>query len=174
MDPLENYNQAMEYLANKFQEALKKALAKPYPFAPGFAGQKRATGIRNMTKQTGALYNSIQVSWNPDTQNVTVEMLDYWQYVNDGRRPGKYVPIKPLMRWIRAKGFNKNKQTGKFQKFNIKSTAFAISRSIKENGIQPTYFYDEAFKIFESEFENEAIRGLGLDIEKFFENVFEG
>ena len=35
---------------------------------------------------------------------------------------------------IKAKGFNKNKQTGRFQKFNIKGTAFAISKNIAKMG----------------------------------------
>jgi len=100
-------------------------------------------------------------------------MLDYWQYVNDGRKPGDYVPIKPLMKWIRSKGFNKNTQTGKFQKFNIKGMAFAVSKNIQKFGIAPTYFYDEAFNIFEREFENEAYEALGIDVANFFEKVVE-
>jgi hypothetical protein len=77
------------------------------------------------------------------------------------------------MKWIRTKGFNKNKKSGKFQKFNIKGTAFAISKNIQKFGIAPTYFYDKAFEMFEREFESEAIRSLGIDVETFFERVVE-
>jgi hypothetical protein len=126
-----------------------------------------------MKKQTGSLYNSIKVQFNPQSDEITVSMLDYWRYVNDGRKPGKYVPIKPLMAWIRAKGMNKNKQTGKFQKFSIKGTAFAISKSIQKFGIQPTYFYDDAFTEFEEAFADEAVQALGIDVLNFFEKVVE-
>ncbi len=170
---LQEYNRVMSELAKKFQEALKSSLAKPYPFAPGFTGQRTPFGVRNMKKQTGALYNSIDVTFNEGENEIVVSMLDYWQFVNDGRKPGKYVPIKPLMAWIRAKGFNKNKQTGRFQKFNIKGTAFAISKNIAKFGIQPTFFYDDAFNQFEREFEDEAVQALGIDIENFFERVVE-
>jgi hypothetical protein len=95
--PQPNFDAAMEELAAKFQAALKQNLAKPYPYAPGFFGQKPKTGIRDMKKKTGNLYNSINVSFDPETSKMKVSMLDYWKYVNDGRQPGKYVPLKPLM-----------------------------------------------------------------------------
>lgn len=167
------YNRVMELLAKKFQEFLKISLAKPYPFAPGYSGQRPAFGVRDMRKQTGDLYNSIKVTFNPQSDEITVSMLDYWRYVNEGRKPGKYVPIKPLMAWIRAKGFNKNKKTGRFQKFSIKGTAFAISKNIQKFGIQPTYFYDDAFAQFEESFNEEAVQALGIDVLNFFEKVVE-
>lgn len=167
------YDKMMDKLAILFEMALKDALAKPYPYAPGFSKSRPTQGFRNMTKQTGALYKSINVSFNPQTNQIIVDMLDYWRYVNDGREPGKYVPIKPLMRWIRAKGFNKNKTTGRFQKFSIKGMAFAVSTNIKKFGIAPTYFYDEAFNEFEKIFEDEAVIALGIDIGNFFERVLE-
>lgn len=167
------YDKAMQDLAVKFQQALKSSLAFPYPYAPGYTKQRQPFGVRDMRVKTGNLYNSINVVYSKEQQEIVVTMLDYWQFVNDGRKPGKYVPIKPLMQWIRAKGFNKNKQTGKFQKFNIKGTAFAISKNIQKFGIAPTYFYDKAFEMFEREFESEAIRSLGIDVETFFEKVVE-
>jgi len=167
------YDKAMITLSKKFEEALKQSLASPYPYAPGYNKKRQPFGVRDMKKQTGNLYNSINVVYVKDQGEIVVSMLDYWQFVNDGRRPGKYVPIKSLMKWIRTKGFNKNKKTGKFQKFNIKGTAFAISKTIQKFGIAPTYFYDKAFEMFEREFESEAIRALGIDVETFFEKVVE-
>ena len=169
------YDKVMTGLSKMFEQALKDSLAKPYPYAPGYKGNKRSFGVRNMKTKTGNLYDSINVSFNPTTNEVIIKMLDYWRNVNDGRRPGKYVPIKPLLDWIKVKGINKsrNNKTGKFQKFNAKSLAFAISSSIKQFGIQPTNFYDEAFVLFEKEFENEAIQALGIDISNFFEKVVE-
>lgn len=167
------YNNMMDRLAQSFQEALKQALAKPYPFAPGFNKSRPVTGIRNLTQKTGNLYNSIQVSFDPEKNQIFVRMLDYWRYVNDGREPGKYVPITPLIKWIRNKGFNKDTKTGKFKKFNIKGMAFAVSRNIYRFGIAPTYFYDEAFQEFEKMFEDEAVKALEIDINNFFEKVIE-
>lgn len=167
------YDKAMMYLASQFEEALKQSLAKPYPFAPGYTHQRQPFGQRNMKIQTGALYKSINVTFNVQQNMIVVSMLDYWADVNYGRKPGKYVPIKPLMKWIRAKGFNKSKETGKFQKFNIKGMAFAVSTNIKKFGIASTYFYDNAYKIFKNRFEEEGIKALGIDAQTFFNKILD-
>jgi hypothetical protein len=147
-------------------------LASPYPYAPGFSGTRQATGIRNMTRKTGSLYKSINVSFNSENNEIIVKMLDYWRFVNDGREPGKYVPLKPLMEWIRAKGWNRDPK-GRFKKFNIKGAAFGVSTNIKKFGIEPTYFYDKAFQKFEEKFADDAVRALGIDITNFFQKVVE-
>jgi len=167
------YDKAMSNLAKQFQDVIKESLAKPYPFAPGYNKGRRVFGTRNMTKQTGDLYNSIQVTFDSSSDQIVISMLDYWKYVNDGRKPGKYVPIKPLMRWIRAKGFNKSKSSGKFQKFDIKGMAFAVSKNIQKFGIAPTNFYDDAFGEFEKMFKDEALQALGIDMVNFYNKVVE-
>ena len=171
--PLTEYDKVMKGLAAAFEENLKRQLAEPYPYAPGYNGSRKSQfqGIRNMKVKTGSLYNSIKVSFDPASNQIKVMMLNYWKNVNDGREPGKYVPIKPLMDWIRAKGFNKSKKTGKFQKFNIKGTAFAISKTIKQFGIRPTNFYDDARTEFAKEFQKDAVKALGIDMQKFFKSI---
>ena len=170
--PQPNYDEAMENLAQLFQKTLKDNLAKPYPYAPGFFGQKPKKGIRDMKKKTGNLYNSINVSFNPEANRMKVQMLEYWKNVNDGRQPGTYVPLEPLKRWIKIKGLNRDTK-GRFKKFNIKSAAFDISRSIKEKGIQPTNFYDDSFDVFLKAFNdpNGPISKLGLDLQQFITNI---
>jgi len=169
-----NYNAAMNELAMMFQEALKRNLAKPYPYAPGYFGQKQSTGFRNMKQKTGNLYNSIQVSFDPTTNKMKVNMLDYWKYVNDGRQPGKYVPLKPLMKWIKTKGLNRDPK-GRFKKFNIKGTAIAISKTIQRFGIQPTNFYDDGFDVFIKAFDdpNGPAAKLGMDLQQFLIKIIQ-
>jgi hypothetical protein len=101
-------------------------------------------------------------------------MLDYWKNVNDGRQPGKYVPLKPLERWIRNKGLNRDTK-GRFKKFNIKGIAAAISKSIKDNGIQPTNFYDDSFDVFVKEFNKPdgPASKLGMDLQEFLIKIIQ-
>lgn len=172
--PQPNYDAAMAELAAMFQQALKDNLAKPYPYAPGYFGQKQGTGFRNMKVKTGNLYNSINVSFDPAQNKMKVNMLNYWKYVNDGRQPGKYVPLKPLMDWMKKKGMNRDTK-GRFKKFNIKGVAFAISRSIKKFGIQPTNFYDDSFDVFIKAFDdpNGPAAQLGIDLQNFLINIIQ-
>lgn len=171
--PQPNFDKAMGELAEMFEKALKDNLAKPYPYAPGYFGQRPSSGIRNMKKKTGNLYNSINVSFDPTTNQIKVNMLEYWRYVNDGRQPGQYVPLKPLMDWMKIKGMNRDTK-GRFKKFNMKSTAFAISTSIKKFGIQPTNFYDDSFDVFIKAFKDPKgpASQLGIDLQTFLIKLF--
>ena len=170
--PTPNFDRAMNELAAMFQEALKNNLAKPYPYAPGYFGQNKKKGIRDMKKKTGNLYKSIQVSFDPQKDIIRVNMLDYWKYVNDGRQPGSYVPLKPLMDWIRVKGLNRDPK-GRFKKFDIKGTAIAMSKTIQRFGIQPTNFYDDSFDVFIKSFNNPngPAAKLGIDLRDFLTKV---
>ena len=91
-----------------------------------------------------------------------------------GRQPGKYVPLKPLMDWIKKKGMNRDKK-GRFKKFNIKGVAVAISRSIQKFGIQPTNFYDDSFDVFVKAFDdpNGPAAQLGIDLQQFLINLIQ-
>jgi hypothetical protein len=167
----DEFNLAMQDLTNKFVNELKNALLQPYPYAPGFERQRTPFG-RAPKKASGGLIESIQGNWDPQTRQITLVMNDYWRYVNDGRSPGKYVPLSALLKWIKQKGLKgRNKKTGRFIK--NESFAWGINQNIKKFGIAPTYFYDKAFENFESNFEDEAIQALGIDIETFFESIFE-
>jgi hypothetical protein len=87
------------------------------------------------------LINSVQakvVSNRQGIEVIEILMEEYGQYVQAGRLPGaKAVPIKPLMEWIQDRHLAVK---------DIKSTAFAIQKNIKKNGIRPAPFMDVAIK----------------------------
>lgn len=65
----------------------------------------------------------------------------YADVIEFGRNPGSFVPIAPLERWVRRKLRITNEK-------KAKSVAFAISKSIKERGIQASpYVEPSLFKI---------------------------
>jgi hypothetical protein len=69
---------------------------------------------------------------------------------------------------------NRDKK-GRFKKFNIKSAAFAISKSIQKFGIQPTNFYDDSFDVFVKEFNRPdgPAAELGMDLQQFLINIIQ-
>lgn len=165
------FDKAMEDLSDKFANELKKSLLQPYPYAPGFSKSRTPFGTSPKVA-SGSLVESISASYNPNNQEITVEMLDYWIYVNDGRKPGKYAPLDSIKDWIKEKGLKgRNKKTGRF--ITNESFAWGINTNIKKFGIAPTYFYDRAVENFEKYFEDEALQALDIDIEKFFDKLFE-
>jgi hypothetical protein len=72
-------------------------------------------------------------------------MADYAQYVQAGRRPGKgFVPIKPLIQWIKDRNLKGRNKKGRF--ITNESFAFAIATNIKKFGIRPAPFLDVAME----------------------------
>jgi hypothetical protein len=162
---------AFELYSQLFAEKLKQALTQTYPYAPGFDGSAYNNG-RNPQYRGAAnkiagvpegyntnLINSVEATYNVGSQEVQVFMNDYWQYVNDGRRPGKGVPIRPLMLWAMDRlGLNQQE---------AKSMAFGVSQNIKKFGIQPTYFFDIAIEQLSAQIDQDLFNELGASIDDF-------
>lgn len=73
--------------------------------------------------------------------DIVFEAEDYFQYVDEGRKPGSWPPIKAISNWARVKGISQ-------------SAVFPIARSIYKFGIKPTDISDKA--------QNKALNGQPL------------
>ena len=127
----------LEAIVPIWELALIEALNEPI-YQYGFGG---AFNGRSNKVASHKLINSIQAEVVTNKDGVVVIqilMAEYGAYVNAGRLPGaKNVPIKPLMEWIQDRHLSVK---------DIKSTAFAIQKNIKKNGIRPAPFIDVAIK----------------------------
>lgn len=132
---------------NRFVDLAKKNLV---------AGLRKNNPSSN--PETGALYASISpiIEVNGQSFRFAIQMLDYYKYIEDGRKAGSTPPpIKPIIEWLQSKPAVSNKfgltrrnlkasKVTTFKGLSVKpqilSAAFAISKSIGEKGIQPTNF----------------------------------
>lgn len=168
---------AFELYAQLFAEKLKGALRQNYPYAPGKDGNAYSNGRRteyngrNLTGQANKvsggvpegyntnLVDSVQAVYDVNTREIQIFMNDYWQYVNDGRNAGKYVPIRPLMLWAMDRlGLDQSEARG---------MAFAVSKNIFKFGIKPTYFFDLAIEQLSAQIDEELFEQLGASIDDF-------
>ena len=78
-------------------------------------------------KASGALINSLapKVKETANDIAVFIETNDYLKYVDEGRRPGTYPPIREISRWASLKGIPQR-------------AVFPIARNIFRFGIEPT------------------------------------
>lgn len=96
---------------------------------------------------------------------------DYFRYVEEGRRPGKMPPVSAIAKWIRIKPIKiRDSKTGKFKAktdTNINSAAFGIAKHIGAYGVEPTWFFRDAFKMHYKRINKDLIKAYAKDVEKF-------
>lgn len=93
--------------------------------------------IKNKVVATGKLRDSIyyRLITTETSVGVYLSAVDYWEYIEYGRKAGKFVKIKPLKNWLLAKG--------------LKASPYAISKSIQKKGIKAKPFFRQSLNEFE-------------------------
>lgn len=104
---------------------------------------------------TGALINSLAFEIKEEATQIQflIKANDYLKYVDKGRKPGKYPPIKAIAQWARVKGISQD-------------AVFPIARSIYKFGIKPTNVIQRVVKEFQTsptlqkKYEDEVVNQL--------------
>jgi hypothetical protein len=115
---------------------------------------------------TGALINSLAFEIREEAKQIQIILLanDYLKYVDKGRKPGKYPPIKAIAKWVQVKGISKE-------------AIFPIARSIYKFGIKPTNVIQRVIKEFETsptlqkKYEDEVVNQLIDMINKNYKEI---
>ena len=104
-------------------------------FAKYLIDQARRNLSKNGSYASGELADGMDyvIEIKDDHFTVWIEMATYWDYVENGRRPGKQPPVWKIYEWIQAKGITpKNDLSG------VESLSYAIQKSMKnKNGWAP-------------------------------------
>lgn len=90
---------------------------------------------------TGLLGNSLttQVNAEDGIYEVTLQIQDYWKYLEYGRLPGTFPNIDAIRKWIQVKPVIPTVQSnGKIP--TLEQLTFLISRKIARDGIEPRYY----------------------------------
>lgn len=120
---------------------------------------------------SGKLGESITISpveFFNENYSIEIRMLDYWQWVNDGRSPGKRPPISKIVQWIKDKqlrlddkgvtkrGYkrsgtlisssNKKVKLGNREVSILQATAYKIASKIAKFGTKGTEFLTDAIE----------------------------
>jgi hypothetical protein len=93
-------------------------------------------------KASGNLIKSLKytIEQNGDVIELDIEGAPYWQYVDKGRKPGKFVPVSALQKWAALKGIPQ-------------SAVYPINLKIFRKGIAPTNFASTTLSRRKSKFE---------------------
>ena len=94
---------------------------------------------KNRKVASGALINSINFKLQEKAKEILIilESNDYLEWVDKGRKPGKYPPLRAISEWARLKGISQN-------------AVFPIARKIFKFGIEPTNVIADTIKEIET------------------------
>lgn len=121
--------------------------------------------IREGKQDTGELIQSIQ--FTVDGLTLTINMVEYAQWVDQGRSPNsKFPPVQAIRGWVQRKGLRTDSSSSLEQQ--QRSLAYLIGRKIARDGIPPTNFIDNAItpKVIK-ELENDIVKEIEDNIEDY-------
>ena len=102
---------------------------------------------------------------------VIIKALDYLKFVDEGRRPGKQPPLKPILSWVKTRNIRfKNKNGQGFLK--NEQTAFIIRRSIGQKGIKKTDVLKKTLGNVLN-LKNKILKSGMIDIEKLVSSIIQ-
>jgi len=128
------------------------------------AEQYKSNLNANGHKATGNLINSItsHITVNGYEYAIELTLEDYYKYVEEGRRPGKFPPIDKILQWIKVKKILPTPINGKLP--TEKQLAFLISRKIANEGTKGTYDLEKAIDTTINEWDEKITDALDKDI----------
>ena len=130
------------------------------------------------SKSSGRLQSSLKITdkESSDDFSIIIEMEEYGTYVDEGRKPGKGVPVDNLKKWIVQKGITFNSQTKSKQttEQKINSLAFLINRKIKKEGIEAKNFLSDALDELTPKFADDVANSFADDLidDLFSDDIF--
>lgn len=129
--------------------------------------------IRNDRIASGDLLNNIEyeVTRGDFTYTIYVKMRDYWYYVENGRKAGKWPPIQNILDWIKIKPvLPRPNAEGKLP--TPQQLAFLIARKIGEEGTEGTQDLRKATDTIWDTFEDRLYEAIDADVDAAFIQIF--
>lgn len=120
----------------------------------------------NDKQVTGNLIRSLDFKVIKDIDGAFLQILaaPYFKYVDEGRRPGRMPPIKPIKKWVENRGI-------KIKKYTSQQSAFIIARSIGKRGIKPLNVKNQVMTEILKKKETIIRNGAVKDIENLLNDI---
>ena len=119
----------------------------------GLTVQRLRQGMtENNSDASGELGKSIGFGIKKTTKglDLNIRMLDYWEHVDQGRKPGKPAPVSKIEEWLSIQNVRDKIRFGQsdaaFGESELKSLAYVISRKIGREGTKGTDFATDVFE----------------------------
>lgn len=120
------------------------------------------------------LYNSIEkiVEIGDDYYRVSIQLEDYWTYVENGRSAGKFPPPPKIQEWIEIKPVEPYPdENGHIP--SVEQLTFLIGRKIAQEGTDPKPFFEPAKEEVLEKFELAISLAIQEDVDEWLNENLE-
>mgnify|MGYP006874685652 FL=1 len=101
---------------------------------------------------------------------VSLTLQEYWKYIEHGRAPGKFPPVKALLDWISVKPIIPRPDAdGRIP--TPKQLSFLIGRKIKEEGIKPFPALETTKEELDKIYHEKLSVALGHDVSNYIRKI---
>lgn len=128
--------------------------------------------IRDNKIATGELLNSVEyiVEEGDRSISLSLKLEDYYKWVEEGRKPGRFPPVDKILEWIRVKPILPDERNGRLP--NEQQLAFLIGRKIAEEGIEGGHQLATARAELSKEWEERIDEAIALDVKDALDIIF--
>lgn len=140
-------------------------------FGKELADKNKRNLVNDDAVASGKLLNSIRYIFNKNNTSfeISMEMAEYWKYVENGRKSGKFPPISAIREWVNVKRVIPRPYNGKLPTEN--QLAFLIARSISKKGIKPKPIFNDTLDDAMNDFENGLEDAFTKDVENEMDKI---
>ena len=152
---------ALNKMRGQYVKELTDSLTEKNLISSGKLGESLKINVQPKVKVFGQIYR------------MQINMADYGENVDKGRKPGKGLPPGVLEDWLRQPN-TLQKVTGQdkqLKDYERKSLAYVINRSIKRKGIKPKNWIQPAFDKGSKNIVGVVEAAIAEDIEITFEEI---
>ena len=188
---LSNFGQSRAVLSTsvKFNDVENVLVTYATRIAQAAEKNLRSNKYNKDSNASGELSESIRVTpveFMGGVYSIEIRMLDYWKWVDEGRRPGKRPPISKIIQWIKdkqlrlddrgttARGYKregtlisqskKKVLMGKKKVSILDATAYKIASKIAKYGTKGTDFLSDAVNDNKDDLVRDMSKALKRDV----------
>jgi hypothetical protein len=135
-------------------------------FINDFAATYKTLLTRDGKKASGNLINSVKSLGAKATQSgieANISIADYWKYVENGRRQGKFPPPDKMLEWVKVKHILPSSSSLKITKPQL---AYLIGRKIARYGIKPGNQFRDALDMTWQKWKPQITAAINADLSK--------
>lgn len=137
-------------------------------FADYFIQEAKNNLSDNNSNASFNLYNSFEkiIEIGDDYFSVKISLEDYWYYVENGRKAGKFPPLPKIQNWVQIKAIQPYPDAnGRIP--SVEQLTFLIGRKIANEGTEPHPFFEPAKQEAISRFEQSIDLAISEDIDTY-------